>query len=68
MTEKLNRQFAVSAICAAVENATPIYEFDVVRLERATKPRRTRDLLLPKLISGEVGVSELDIETGEEAA
>lgn len=27
--------------------------------------RKTRDLLLPKLISGEVDVSELDIKTGE---
>jgi type I restriction enzyme S subunit len=30
--------------------------------------RRTRDLLLPKLISGEVDVSELDITVPEEAA
>ena len=30
--------------------------------------RRTRDLLLPKLISGELDVSELDINTGEELA
>ena len=30
--------------------------------------RRTRDLLLPKLISGELDVSELDIATGKEAA
>ena len=29
--------------------------------------RRTRDLLLPRLISGEVDVSELDINTHEEA-
>lgn len=29
---------------------------------------RTRDLLLPKLISGEVDVSELDIKTGDVAA
>jgi type I restriction enzyme S subunit len=29
--------------------------------------RRTRDFLLPKLISGELNVSELDIKTGEEA-
>jgi len=27
-----------------------------------------RDLLLPKLISGEVDVSALEIETGEQAA
>ena len=30
--------------------------------------RRTRDLLLPRLISGEVDVSELDIVVPEEAA
>ena len=29
--------------------------------------RRTRDLLLPRLISGEVDVSELDIAVPEEA-
>ncbi len=28
--------------------------------------RRTRDLLLPKLISGEIDVEGLEIETGEE--
>jgi type I restriction enzyme S subunit len=28
--------------------------------------RRTRDLLLPKLISGEIDVSKLDIKTKEE--
>ena len=27
--------------------------------------RKTRDLLLPKLISGELDVEDLDIETGE---
>ena len=30
--------------------------------------QRTRDLLLPKLISGEIDVSELDIDVGEPAA
>jgi len=29
--------------------------------------RQTRDLLLPKLISGELDVSKLDIDTGEAA-
>jgi len=33
--------------------------------ERNINLRRTRDLLLPKLISGEVDVEGLDIETGE---
>ena len=32
-------------------------------LEKNTNLRQTRDLLLPKLISGEVDVSELDIDT-----
>jgi type I restriction enzyme S subunit len=36
-------------------------------LERNTTLRRTRDLLLPRLISGEVDVSELDIAVPEEA-
>ncbi len=34
--------------------------------EKNTNLRRTRDLLLPKLISGEIDVEELEIETGEE--
>ncbi|MBK9093696.1 MAG: restriction endonuclease subunit S [Anaerolineae bacterium] len=38
----------------------------VLRLQNTTL-RRTRDLLLPKLISGAVDVSELDIAVGEEA-
>lgn len=33
-----------------------------------TTLRHTRDLLLPKLISGELDISELDINTGEELA
>jgi len=37
-------------------------------LERNTTIRRTRDLLLPRLISGEVDVSELDIAVPEEAS
>ena len=34
-----------------------------VLLEKNTKLRQTHDLLLPKLISGEIDVSELDIDT-----
>lgn len=37
-------------------------------MQKNTILRRTRDLLLPKLISGEVDVSELDITVPEEAA
>jgi hypothetical protein len=59
MTEKLNRQFAVSAIFHVADNASPIYELDVVHPEPTAKPRRTRDLL-PKLVSGEMDVSALE--------
>ena len=37
-------------------------------INKNTNLRRTRDLLLPRLISGEVDVSELDITVPEEAA
>ena len=33
--------------------------------ELSANPRRTRDLLLPKRISGEVDVAALEIETGD---
>ena len=36
-------------------------------LKKNTNLRQTRDLLLPKLISGKVDVSELDIDVGAEA-
>jgi len=39
----------------------------VLRVQNTTL-RRTRDMLLPRLISGEVDVSELDITISEEAA
>ncbi len=37
-----------------------------VLTERNSTLRRTRDLLLPKLISGEIAVSDLDIAVPEE--
>ena len=37
-------------------------------LKRSDNLRRTRDLLLPRLISGEIDVENLDINTGEIAA
>ncbi|TFH39052.1 MAG: restriction endonuclease subunit S [ANME-2 cluster archaeon] len=42
-----------------------IFENKQNMLEKNDKLRSTRDLLLPKLISGEVDVSSLDILTGE---
>ncbi len=46
----------------------PIAEEMTVLSRKNTTLRRTGDLLLPKLISGEVDVSELDITIPEEAA
>jgi type I restriction enzyme S subunit len=46
--------------------AEPQYEIVANLLRRNTALRRTRDLLLPRLISGEVDVSELDIAVPEE--
>ena len=45
-------------------------QFEVLRRlrQRNTVLRQTRDLLLPKLISGEIDVSDLDIDVGEDAA
>ncbi len=43
--------------------------YEILNLQRKNKNlRQTRDLLLPKLISGEVDVSELDIHIPEEVA
>ena len=49
------------------ENASP-FAVLIHRLKaKNTALRRTRDLLLPKLVSGEVDLSELDIAVPEEA-
>lgn len=44
---------------------SPIFELILNLTMKGINLRRTRDLLLPRLISGELDVSELDIETGE---
>ena len=50
------------------EMTSPIYDMcDILELKNANL-RRTRDLLLPKLISGEIDVSELDIRIPEAEA
>jgi type I restriction enzyme S subunit len=46
----------------------PILDNNKKLMEKNVTLRQTRDLLLPKLISGEVDVSELDISVPEEAA
>ena len=43
----------------------PLLDSIVVIQEKNANLRQTRDLLLPKLISGEIDVSELDIDTNE---
>jgi type I restriction enzyme S subunit len=50
------------------DTVTPIINVVDNMILRNQTLRRTRDLLLPKLISGEVDVSELDINVPEEAA
>jgi len=45
-------------------SAHSLIELILLLQRRNTALRRTRDLLLPKLISGELDVSELDIKTG----
>lgn len=44
---------------------TPIFEKIEILRRRNHNLRQTRDLLLPKLISGEIDVSQLDIDTNE---
>lgn len=51
-----------------LEVFAPIGKQIEVLLAKTANLRRTRDLLLPKLISGELDVSELDIDIGEEPA
>lgn len=62
-------------ICSTSEIATlfrdivlPVLTLCESLEQKNTTLRRTRDLLLPKLISGEVDVSELDIAVPEEAS
>ncbi|ABW68041.1 restriction endonuclease subunit S [Desulfosudis oleivorans] len=57
---KMRKQFS--------EKVTSLRKLVLNLAARNETLRRTRDLLLPKLISGEVDVSELDIAIPEEAA
>lgn len=45
--------------------ASPMFKQQRIHERRTTLLRTTRDLLLPKLISGELNVDDLDLETGE---
>jgi type I restriction enzyme S subunit len=56
-------------IVTQFEDTLQQFALQILNLQRKnTTLRRTRDLLLPKLISGEVDVSELDITIPEEVA
>ncbi|HRU80495.1 MAG TPA: restriction endonuclease subunit S [Methanolinea sp.] len=48
------------------ENLDFLFKFEILLKIKNANLRRTRDLLLPKLISGELDVSELDITIPEE--
>lgn len=50
------------------KNVQPLFELLLNAINKNRSLRSTRDLLLPKLISGEVDVSELDITVPEEVA
>ncbi|VEP13478.1 Restriction modification system DNA specificity domain protein (modular protein) [Hyella patelloides LEGE 07179] len=47
---------------------SPIFEQMLNLINKNINLRKTRDLLLPKLISGQIDVENLDIDTGELAA
>ena len=67
-TELSNRQVAVSLLGITKQFANlviPMFEDIETLRKKNINLRRTRDLLLPKLISGEMDVSELDIDIGE---
>ena len=52
------------SIVAKFEEATEPISLELANLTlKNANLRQTRDLLLPKLISGEIDVSELDIDT-----
>jgi type I restriction enzyme S subunit len=66
----LLREFKILAPEAAIQqlytaNCAPIFDQIWVLAEVNRTVARTRDLLLPRLISGEVDVSDLDIDVGE---
>ncbi len=64
--EALNVPFSV--LNCFNDEIKPIYNMIRILSLKSKTLRQTRDLLLPKLISGEVDVSELDIKVPEEVA
>jgi len=71
VSEKCFDQFLIARptediLSRFTEDAAPIFQHIHILAKKNNILRRTRDLLLPKLISGEVNVSELDIAVPEE--
>ena len=65
-TELNNKEIAVGdleTIERFADFTTPIFEQIETLRQKNQNLRQTRDLLLPKLISGEIDISELDIDT-----
>ena len=50
------------------EHAAPMFGAIQLLAVKNGNLRKARDILRPKLISGELNVSELDIKVGDEAA
>ena len=55
-------------LAAFAERVSGMFRMIQVLAEESRCLRRTRDLLLPRLISGELDVSDLDIDVGDAAA
>lgn len=53
-------------ISAFAEFTNPVFRHIFILAKKNVNLRKTRDLLLPKLISGQLDVEDLDIETGED--
>lgn len=67
--EKVIIPLPTTAIISAFnEIIKPIFDSIANLIRKNFNLRSTRDLLLPKLISGEIDVSELDIDIGDDAA
>lgn len=60
---------APEAACAEfASHVHPIHQLARSLVEQVDRLRQTRDLLLPKLVSGEIDLSDLDIDVGDMAA
>ena len=58
----------VELVSAFTEDVRPVLQAVKVTLRAIDNLRSTRDLLLPRLVSGEIDIGDLDIPTGEARA